>query len=89
MKGEDAGIGDDDATRKSAIAEFMLTVGAFNDAPVASSLKDHRLADAVVEDTEVHLPVFRSSRTRRRTRPLAVFRTRLFGRRGIRLVGIS
>ena len=51
VKGEDAGIGGDPDTKKSAIAEFMLTVGEFNDAPVASSPKDHRLADAVVEDT--------------------------------------
>ena len=51
VKGEDAGIGGDPDTKKSAIAEFMLTVGEYNDAPVASSPKDHRLADAVVEDT--------------------------------------
>ena len=44
--GEDEGIGGDDATKKSAIAEFMLTVGAFNDVPVASSL----VGRTVVED---------------------------------------
>ena len=49
--GMDEGIGGDDATKKSAIAEFVLEVLDFNDAPVASTLKDHRLADAVVEDT--------------------------------------
>ena len=51
--GTDAGIGGDDATRKSIFAEFALTVLEFNDEPVASAVKDHRLADAVVEDTEV------------------------------------
>ena len=49
--GMDEGIGGDDATKKSAIADFVLEVLDFNDAPVASTLKDHRLADAVVEDT--------------------------------------
>ena len=51
--GTDAGIGGDDATRKSISAEFALTVLEFNDAPVASALKDHLLTDAVVEDTEI------------------------------------
>ena len=52
VKGEDAGIGGDDSTRKSVSEKFVLTVDEFNDAPVASALKDHLLTDAVVEDTE-------------------------------------
>ena len=44
----DAGIGGGDATKKSAIAEFMLTVGEFNDVPVASSL----VGQTVVEDVD-------------------------------------
>ena len=47
VKGEDAGIGGDDATKKSAIAEFMLTVGEFNDVPVASSLAAHTVQEDV------------------------------------------
>ena len=63
--GTDAGIGGDDATRKSISAEFELTVLEFNDEPVASAVKDHRLADAVVEDTEVFylFPVFTDEET--------------------------
>ena len=53
VKGEDAGIGGDDSTRKSVSEKFVLTVDEFNDAPVASALKDHLLTDAVVEDTEI------------------------------------
>ena len=53
VKGEDAGIGGDDSSKKSVSAEFVLTVLEFNDAPVASALKDHLLTDAVVEDTEI------------------------------------
>ena len=89
VKGEDAGIGGDPDTKKSAIAEFMLTVGEFNDAPVASSLVGRTVAEDVVWRTPHPSMCSMRSRTRRRTRLLAVFRTRLFGRRGIRLGGIS
>ena len=53
VKGEDAGIGGDDSSKKSVSEKFVLTVLEFNDAPVASALKDHLLTDAVVEDTEI------------------------------------
>ena len=45
VKGEDAGIGDEQDSKKSAFAEFMLTVGEFNDAPVASTLVDQKVAE--------------------------------------------
>ena len=50
--GTDKGIGDDDKTKKSAIADFVLDVVEVNDAPVASSL----VGQTVVEDTEVFYP---------------------------------
>ena len=40
-----------DAGGKEASAVFTLTVGEFNDVPVASALQDHLLTDALVEDT--------------------------------------
>ena len=45
--GTDAGIGGDDATKKSAIAEFVLEVVDFNDAPVAGSLAAHTVQEDV------------------------------------------
>ena len=41
-----------DAGGKEASAVFTLTVGEFNDVPVASALQDHLLTDALVEDTD-------------------------------------
>ena len=43
--GEDAGIGDNPDTRKSAIADFVLWVESVNDAPVASTLVDQKVAE--------------------------------------------
>ena len=43
--GTEKGIGDEQDTKKSAFAEFMLTVGEFNDAPVASTLVDQKVAE--------------------------------------------
>ena len=70
--------------RRAPLRSSCSTVGEFNDAPVASSL----VGQTVVEDTTAPTSLMRL-RTRRRTRLLAVLRTRLFGRRGIRLGGIS
>ena len=43
--GEDAGIGGDDTSKKSAIADFVLRVESVNDAPVASPLVDQKVAE--------------------------------------------
>ena len=50
--GTEKGIGGDEPTAKSAIADFVLDVVEVNDAPVASSL----VGQTVVEDTEVFYP---------------------------------
>ena len=43
--GEDAGIGTDAATKKRSHADFVLRVESVNDAPVASPLKDQKVAE--------------------------------------------
>ena len=58
VKGEDAGIGGDPDTKKSAIAEFMLTVGEFNDAPVASTLVGRTVLEDVVSTDPTSIYVF-------------------------------
>ena len=81
----DEGIGDDAVTKKSTEDAFEVVVVAANDAPKkpASSLAD---PDDVLEDTS---PTYVFDAFDGRAKLLAVLRTRLFGRRGIRLGGIS
>ena len=45
--GEDAGIGTDAATKKRSHADFVLRVESVNDAPVASTLVDQKVAEDV------------------------------------------